>query len=132
MNMSVVKKMSIVAATTGAAAVLSVVGSPIASANSFSASTQGGTATYDDGGDQFCAFAWNTEGARSVRVTLTAVSRPGPSHDFTDRNTYAGGNAGNSCRSLATAYEDTRYKAVIRGYWGETGTTETTTVYFYS
>ncbi|MFC9979082.1 hypothetical protein [Gordonia sp. NPDC127522] len=132
MNRSVVKKMSVVAATMGAAAVLSVVGSPGASANSFSTSTHGGTASYDDGGDRFCAFAWNTEGVRTVRVTLTAISRPGPSHDFTERNTYAGGSAGNTCRSLATAYEDTQYRAVIRGYWGEPGTTQTKTVTFYS
>jgi hypothetical protein len=125
-------KTSLLTLSVGAAAVLSVLSAPAASANSFSTSTQGGTAAYDDGGDQFCAFAWNTEGIRTVRVTLTAVSRSGPGFDFTERNTYAGGNAGNTCRSLATAYEDTQYKAVIRGYWGEKGTTETKTVYFYS
>ena len=125
-------KASLAALTVAAAGVLSVLGAPAASANSFSASTQGGTASYNDGDDQFCAFAWNTEGVRTVRVTLTAISRSGPAHDFTERNTYAGGGAGNTCRSLATAYEDTQYKAVIRGYWGEKGTTETKTVYFYS
>ncbi|WP_439031203.1 hypothetical protein [Gordonia terrae] len=124
--------MSMAAISIGAAGVLTVLGTSAAQANSFSTSTHGGTASYDDGGDRFCAFAWNTEGVRTVRVTLTAVSRPGPSFDFTERNTYAGGNAGNTCRSLATAYEDTQYKAVIRGYWGEPGTTETKTVTFYS
>jgi hypothetical protein len=125
-------KVSVLALSVGAVGVLSVLGAPAASANSFSTSTQGGTASYNDGGDQLCAFAWNTEGIRTVRVTLTAVSRSGPGFDFTERNTYAGGGAGNTCRSLATAYEDTQYKAVIRGYWGEKGTTETKTVYFYS
>ncbi|MFI6291849.1 hypothetical protein ACIBEJ_09715 [Nonomuraea sp. NPDC050790] len=102
-------------------------------ANSFSRNVGDGTVAYDDGGDRFCAAAFNTEGARWVRVKLVPISRPGPSPEITDRNNYYG-HSGNTCTTaLATAYEDTRYRADITSYWGERGTTVThSPTYFYS
>ncbi|MFG1855626.1 hypothetical protein ACGFJT_27610 [Actinomadura geliboluensis] len=102
-------------------------------ANSFGPVSVGdGTVSYNDGGDQFCAQAYNTDGARWVQVTLVPISRSGPSSSWTDYNNYYG-NSGSTCRSLATAYEDTYYRADIKTYWGERGTTVTrSSRYFYS
>ena len=110
---------------------VSLVFAQTALANSFTTTTQGGTASYNDGADQFCAQAYNSEGARTVRVQLTAISRPGPSKDFKDYNNYYG-HPGATCVSLAAAYEDTQYRAIIDGYWGEVGTVQRKTVTFYS
>jgi hypothetical protein len=101
-------------------------------ANSFSTNVGDGTVSYNDGEDRLCAQAFNTEGARWVRVTLVPLSRSGPSPTITDRNNYYG-HSGSTCTSLATAYEDTRYRADITSYWGERGTTVSRgSVTFYS
>ncbi|MEO3787342.1 hypothetical protein ABGB12_28785 [Actinocorallia sp. B10E7] len=104
-----------------------------ASANSFGPiSVSDGTISYNDGGDSFCAQAYNTEGARWVQVTLVAISRSGPEPSWKDYNNYYG-DSGSTCRSLATAYEDTYYRADIKTYWGERGTVVTrSSQYFYS
>ncbi|WP_106397064.1 hypothetical protein [Actinocorallia populi] len=115
----------------GAAAMTFTLAQP-ASANSFSASVGDGTVSYNDGTDSFCAQAYNTEGARWVQVTLVPISRSGPSPSWRDNNNYYG-HSGSTCRSLATAYEDTHYRADIKSYWGERGTVVThSSRYFYS
>lgn len=104
-------------------------------ANSFSKAVGDGTVSYTDSTDQFCAQAYNSEGLRSVTVKLTPVSGSGPTHHWTDKNINysSGGTSGATCRSLATAYEDTQYRAEIWSYWGERGTTVSRgTVTFYS
>jgi len=99
---------------------------------SFTVTTQAGTVQYTDGTDTICASAYDWEGARWIRVQLTAISRPGPSFTFTDYNNRYG-HPGRTCRTdLQRAYEDTQYRAVIDAYWGESGTTTRKTVYFYS
>ncbi|MFI9554665.1 hypothetical protein [Nonomuraea endophytica] len=101
-------------------------------ANSFSRNVGDGTVSYNDGTDSLCVAAFNTEGARWVKVKLVPLSRPGPSPTITDNNNYYG-HTGNTCGSLATAYEDTRYRADITSYWGERGTTVThSSTTFYS
>ncbi|MFI6516035.1 hypothetical protein ACIBF1_10790 [Spirillospora sp. NPDC050679] len=104
-------------------------------ANTFSKAVGDGTVSYNDSTDQFCAQAYNTEGLRSVTVKLTPISGSGPSHHWTDKNSNysSGGTSGATCRSLATAYEDTQYRAEIWSYWGERGTTISRgSVTFYS
>jgi hypothetical protein len=75
-----------------------------------------GVVSYNDGTDQFCADAYTGGGTRIVEVRLTPISRPGPSYTWTDSNS----SGAATCRSLATAYEDTNYRATVRTYWGET------------
>ncbi|WP_370948554.1 hypothetical protein AB5J62_13505 [Amycolatopsis sp. cg5] len=99
-----------------------------ASANSFTASTQGGTAQYDDGGDRFCVHAYDSEGARWIKATVKPLNGVGPTLSLSDNNN----STGNDCGSLATAYEDTKYRATITAYWGETGTVTSKTVDFFS
>ncbi|MFI7442854.1 hypothetical protein [Nonomuraea indica] len=101
-------------------------------ANSFTKNVGDGTVSYSDADDRFCAQAFNTEGPRWVRVKLVPISRSGPSPTITDyNNSY--GHSGSTCTSLATAYEDTHYRADITTYWGERGTTVSRgSVYFYS
>lgn len=114
-------------AAIGASAISLVIGQP-AFANSFTASTQGGTASYNDGTDSFCVHAYDSEGARWVRAVLKPLNGVGPSPTIYDANNDTTGN----CGSLATAYEDTKYRATISAYWGETGTTTTKVVDFWS
>lgn len=101
----------------------------VALANSFSGSTSpGGIYSYNDGADKFCVTAqyYNIYPAR-ITVQLTPVNRVGPRRSVTD---YTNDDSGN-CVSLATAYEDTYYKAVIKGYDGTLLIT-TKVKYFYS
>ena len=97
-------------------------------ANSFTTSTQGGTASYNDGTDSFCVHAYDSEGARWVKAVLKPLNGVGPKPTSYDANDDTAG----ACGSLATAYEDTKYRATITAYWGETGTTTTKVVDFYS
>ncbi|MFG3437533.1 hypothetical protein ACGF0J_09840 [Nonomuraea sp. NPDC047897] len=90
-----------------------------ASAASFTWNVGDGTVSYNDGTDTICAQAYNTEGSRWVEVKLTPVNGGGPSYTWRDSNT---SHPGGTCRSLATAYEDTSYRATVRTYWGERGT----------
>ncbi|GAA1573365.1 hypothetical protein GCM10009678_64970 [Actinomadura kijaniata] len=91
-----------------------------------------GTIKYDDSADSFCAQAYNTEGQRIVEVKLVPVSQSGPSPTWQDKNN-SYGHPGATCRSLATAYEDTRYRADVRTYWAERGTwVNRGSFYFYS
>ncbi|RJL31349.1 hypothetical protein [Bailinhaonella thermotolerans] len=93
-----------------------------ASAASFTWNVGDGQVVYNDSTDQICAQAFNTEGPRWVEVQLAPVNGGGPSYTWKDyNNSY--GNPGSTCRSLATAYEDTQYRATVRTYWGERGTT---------
>jgi hypothetical protein len=85
-------------------------------ANSFSWNVGAGVVSYNDGTDQICADAYTGGGTRIVEVRLVPLSRPGPSYTWTDSNS----SGAATCRSLATAYEDTQYRATVRTYWGET------------
>ncbi|MFI0417984.1 hypothetical protein [Spongiactinospora sp. 9N601] len=105
----------------GVAAATLAIAQP-ASAASFSWGVGDGIITYDDGADRICAQAYNSEGQRWVEVKLTPVNGGGPSYTWRDNNN-AYGHPGSTCRSLATAYEDTLYRATVRTYWGERGTT---------
>lgn len=116
----------------GAVAAAFTLAQPASAASFGPVSVGDGTVGYDDGADSFCAQAYNTEGPRWVQVTLVPISRSGPSPTWKDENNYYG-HSGSTCRSLATAYEDTYYRADIKTYWGERGTTVTrTSRYFYS
>ncbi|MFD8495877.1 hypothetical protein [Amycolatopsis sp. NPDC059657] len=97
-------------------------------ANSIIVDTQGGRAQYDDGGDRFCVHASDSEGARWIKATVKPLNGVGPTLNLSDNNT----TPANHCGSLATAYEDTKYRATITAYWGETGTVTSKTVDFYS
>ncbi|MFI6814725.1 hypothetical protein ACIBG7_20095 [Nonomuraea sp. NPDC050328] len=101
-------------------------------ANSFSKNVGDGTISYTDSSDSFCVQAYNSEGARWVEVTLTPVNGGGPTRTVRDNNNYYG-HSGSTCTSLATAYEDTYYRASVRTYWGENGSTVSRgNTYFYS
>jgi hypothetical protein len=120
-------------ATVVAAATLPLMAGP-ALANSFTTYVYQGKVSYDDGGDRFCARAdeVNINDRAVIEVTLTPYNTSrGPTISFSDID-YSGA----TCRSLATAYEDTYYKAVIKSltHFDRTGgsTYETTVVNFYS
>ena len=121
------------AATSLAVLALAATAGP-AAANSFERRVYQGKAWYTDGTDQFCLRAdevgINDRAVLQVTLTPANTSR-GPTITFSDVDT-----AGATCRSLATAYEDTSYKAVIKSslhYDRVNGTTwETTVVNFYS
>ena len=116
----------------GVAAATFALASP-ALANSFSKSVGDGTISYDDGADRFCAQAYNTDGARQVRVHLVPISRSGPSPEFTDKNNYYGHSGATCSTALTSAYEDTYYRADVETYWGERGTwVNRGSTYFYS
>lgn len=101
-------------------------------ANSFTKNVGDGTVSYNDGADSFCVHAYNTEGSRWVEATLTPISGSGPTRTVRDYNNQYG-HSGNTCTSLATAYEDTQYRATVKSYWGERGTTISRgSVTFYS
>lgn len=102
-------------------------------ANSFTKNVSDGTISYNDSTDTFCVQAFNSEGARWVEVTLSSVvAGRGPTKTIRDNNNYYG-HSGSTCTSLATAYEDSQYRAVVRSYWGERGTTVSRgTTTFYS
>lgn len=105
-----------------------------ASAASFSKRVYQGTASYNDGEDRFCLRAdeVNIRDRAILEVTLRPdnTSR-GPTISFSDTD-YAGA----TCRSLATAYEDTHYTATIKSlvsFDRDGGSTyQTTRVGFYS
>lgn len=82
-----------------------------ASANSFTKPVYQGKVWYNDGKDRFCAKADEAPRDRAIiYVTLTPYnSSRGPKVSFHDID-YAGA----TCRSLATAYEDTKYRAKIK------------------
>lgn len=112
------------------AAVMAVAGvalaAPAAHANTFTDRPMfGGFYSYSDGGDRFCITTKNISGL-TIKVDLrpdTAPSR-GPAFSYTVR----GGQT--VCKSLATAYEDTRYFVGFDAQSGSTGTF--TTDKFYS
>jgi hypothetical protein len=102
-------------------------------ANSFSKNVGDGTISYDDASDRFCAQAFNTDGARQVRVHLVPISRSGPSPEFTDKNNYYGDSGATCSTALSSAYEDTYYRADVETYSGERGTwVNRGSSYFYS
>lgn len=124
--------------TTLAAASLSVLATVAtalpASANSFSKRIYQGTFSYDDGQDRFCLRADEVDirDRAVITVTLTPYDTSrGPTITFSDID-----YAGRECRSLATAYEDTRYKAAVKSLVSfdrdGTSTYERKTVSFYS
>jgi hypothetical protein len=120
-------------AAVTAAIALTALAAP-AYANSFSQRVYQGTVSYDDGQDRFCVHADET-GIRDravIDVTLTPYDTSrGPVVHVSDTDL-----AGGHCASLATAYEDTRYKAVVKSltHFDRLGgsTYETTTISFYS
>lgn len=114
-------------AKLGATAVIAgtalAIGAPTASANSIATTrVAAGTYQYSDYNDSFCATA--NRGNSVITVTLTAVSRSGPTKVFSAED------GGRACGSLAKAYEDTKYKAVISSWVN--GARSSKTVYFYS
>jgi hypothetical protein len=116
-----------------AAATLPLVAGP-ALANSFTKDIYQGSFSYNDGEDRFCAHAdeVNINDRAVISVTLTPYnSSRGPTISFSDVD-YAGA----TCRSLATAYEDTYYKAVVKSLVSfdrdGTSTYDTKVVSFYS
>ena len=124
--------------TTGVAAITAALVLPFtaapAQANSFTKYVYQGKFWYDDGADQFCARAdeTNINDRAVLEVTLTPYdSSRGPSISFGDTD-----SPGATCRSLATAYEDTYYKAVVKSlthFDRVNGSTyEKTVVSFYS
>jgi len=116
-----------------AAITLTALAAP-AYANSFTQRVYQGTVSYDDGQDRFCVRADETgiQDRAVIDVTLTPYdSSRGPVVHVGDTD-----SAGAHCASLATAYEDTHYKAVIKSltHFDRLGgsTYETTTLSFYS
>ena len=116
-----------------AAATLPLIAGP-ALANSFSRDIYQGTFSYNDGEDRFCAHAdeVNINDRAVISVTLTPYDTSrGPTISFSDVD-YAGA----TCRSLATAYEDTYYRAVVKSLVSfdrdGTSTYDTKVVSFYS
>lgn len=109
----------------GVAAALSVAGlaiAPAAMANNVSGGIGGsGSYSYSDVKDRFCVTGASSNPGRGIGVTLTALNKAGPT-----KRTSSYGGAGTKCVSLKYAYEDTYYKAVLRGPTG------TRTVKFYS
>ncbi|MFC7490506.1 MULTISPECIES: hypothetical protein [unclassified Knoellia] len=105
-----------------------------ASANSFERRVYQGKVWYNDGEDRFCVRAdeVNIRDRAVIQVTLRPdnTSR-GPTISFGDIDT-----AGAECRSLATAYEDTHYTAIVKSTISfdrdGTSTYETTRIGFYS
>lgn len=114
------------------AAAASLVFALPASAASFSANVGDGTVSYSDAINQFCVYAYNSEGARWVQAVVTPVNNSSaPSYTRRDYNNYYG-NSGTLCWTI-NAPEDTYYRAVVTSYWGERGTTVSRgTWYFYS
>lgn len=96
-----------------------------ASANSFEKPVYQGRARYNDGEDRFCVKADET-GIRDralIQATLTPYnSARGPVVRLADLDT-----PGRDCGSLATAYEDTKYRAKIQSATGFDRITGTTT-----
>lgn len=119
--MKLIAKLGATAVIAGSALAL---GAPAASANSFNNWILGGNYSYADGTDSFCVHAVSTNS--TVSATLTAVSRSGPTRVVSDDSDYRGG----SCTSLARAYEDTRYKAVVTSWVN--GKRDIKTTYFWS
>jgi hypothetical protein len=121
------------AATVGTAIALTAMAAP-AYANSFSQRVYQGSVSYSDSLDRFCVTADETgiNDRAVIDVTLTPydLSR-GPVVRVSDTDT-----AGSQCASLATAYEDTHYRAVIKSLVSfdrvNGSTYQTTTVSFYS
>lgn len=98
----------------------------------------GSTYSYNDGEDRLCAKALNSPLGMPRRVVVHAhpvTAGRGPTRDFIDYNDMFVDGAGNTCRSLATAYEDTQYYVVARAYdlyggqWYQTGSASR---HFYS
>lgn len=125
-------------ATIAVAAALAAIAVPLtagaAQANSFTKYVYQGRVSYDDSADRFCVRAneTNIRDRAVVSVTLTPYSSTrGPVVRVSDTD-----DAGGRCGSLATAYEDTHYRAVIKSLvsFDRLGgsTYETTTVSFYS
>ncbi|WP_433474198.1 hypothetical protein ACQPZP_36375 [Spirillospora sp. CA-142024] len=117
----------------GAATVCFALAQP-ALAGSFSKNVGDGTVKYTDSTDKFCAQARNFGGMpvegtrRTVTVKLTPISGSGPRYKWTDEYGWKNGSKksktwGATCRSLATAYEDTKYRAEVWSYWENRGTT---------
>ena len=99
------------AATIATAVAFTVLAAP-AYANSFTQRVYQGSVSYSDSLDRFCVTADETgiNDRAVINVTLTPydLSR-GPVVRVSDTDT-----AGSHCGSLATAYEDTHYQAVIK------------------
>jgi hypothetical protein len=85
-----------------------------ASASSFSWNVGDGLVTYSDSGNALCIRAYDSEGARWVRVVVNGRS-------YTDYNNYYG-DSGGTCWTLSLT-ENATYTARASSYWGERGTT---------
>jgi hypothetical protein len=101
-------------ATAAAVVALTFVGAPAALANSFTDTSMGGggKVTYDDGADSLCVSLASTSGYDVISLTASPVTAGrGPTLSF---SVYRGHK---TCKSLATAYEDTKYEySGILGY----------------
>ena len=92
-------------ATAAAVVALTVAGAPAATAASFDQPVGGGGRVwYDDGADTLCVSLSNDAGYDVLSMTASPVTAGrGPTRSFT---VYRGER---SCKSLATAYEDSAY-----------------------
>ncbi|WP_410656960.1 hypothetical protein [Amycolatopsis sp. lyj-112] len=75
----------------------------------------GGAYSYNDGQDLICATATNSSATPKVKRYIEVNAWPlnssdGPSRQFRDYNNAFSDGSGNTCRSLATAYEDSSYR----------------------
>lgn len=120
-------------ATVATAVTLTALAVP-AYANSFTQRVYQGTVSYNDGEDRFCVHAdeTNINDRAVIDVTLTPYdSSRGPVVHLSDIDT-----PGGQCASLATAYEDTHYQAVVKSltHFDRLGgsTYQTTKISFYS
>ncbi|MCG5217751.1 hypothetical protein [Streptosporangium sp. KLBMP 9127] len=107
-------------AVVGAALVASSVAmTQPAMASDLSWNVSDGAISYSDSKNKFCARAYDSEGARQVKVTVTAVGKP--TIAFIDKNNYYG-HSGGRCVYLTNYREDTRLTVTAATYWGERGT----------
>lgn len=108
------KTRALVASALASVALVGGIAAQPAEANSFaSAPAQGGYYSYKDGYDRFCVRA-TTPGYRLVAELSPVRAGHGPSFTVTNRwDDYR-----TECSTaLARAYEDTKYKVIVRSYY---------------
>ncbi|MDP4503227.1 hypothetical protein [Nonomuraea turcica] len=108
------------AAVVGAAVIASgaVMAQP-AMASNLSWTFGDGVVSYADSGNKFCIRAYDSEGARQIKV-LWRPTGTSNSVTFTDKNNYYG-HSGGTCWNL-TSTENVSITLTASSYWGERGT----------
>jgi 3-oxoacyl-[acyl-carrier-protein] synthase III len=108
------------AAVVGAAVVTSgVVMAQPAMASDLSWTFGDGAVSYRDSGNDLCARAYDSEGARQVKVLWTPHTTQRTS-TFIDKNNYYG-DSGGSCWDMAGTGENVTVTVTVSSYWGERG-----------